>query len=259
VARLIGMIHLGPLPGSPRYGGDLDGVVAAAVRDATALAAAGFDALAIENFGDAPFFADDVPKVTVAAVTRAAAAVRTAVDVPLGINVLRNDAIAALAVAAAVDAAFIRVNVLAGMMHTDQGAVTGRAADVMRVRAATAPEVQVFADVFVKHATPPPGLTLEQASADLVGRALADALIVSGESTGVPPGPETISRVRHAVPDTPIYIGSGVTPATVAGFLESADGVIVGTSIKQDGVTTNPVDPVLAAALVAAAGGRATP
>ncbi len=249
--RLVGMVHLGPLPGAPRFGGGLDGVVAAAVQDARTLAGAGFDAVLVENFGDAPFFGDDVPKMTIAAMTRAVSAVGEAVDVPVGVNVLRNDALGSLAVAAAAGAAFVRVNVLAGTMFTDQGAITGRAAEVARARAAWAPGVAVFADVFVKHAVPPAGLTIEDAARDLAERGGAAALIVSGPATGEPPTPKLAATVREA--GLPVLIGSGVNAATVADFLTVADGVIVGTSLKAGGDTSRPVDAGLARELVEAA------
>ena len=248
------MVHLGPLPGSPRFGGDLEAVLARAVADARALEQAGFDQVFVENFGDAPFFAEDVPKVTVAAMTRAVAAVCAATTLPVGVNVLRNDALAAMAVAAATGASSIRVNVLTGTMFTDQGTIRGRAAEVARARQALAPTVEVLADVFVKHASPPPGATIEDAARDTFERGGADGLIVSGAATGSPADPAMLLRVRKAVPAAKLLIGSGVTAATVAGLLEVADGVIVGTATKVDGDADNPVDPDRAAALVAAAG-----
>jgi membrane complex biogenesis BtpA family protein len=247
------MVHLGPLPGSPRFSGDIDAVIAAAVLDAERLERAGFDAIGVENFGDAPFFADDVPKATIAAMTRVISAVAGSVTVPIGVNVLRNDACGALAIAAATGAAFIRVNVLAGSMWTDQGLIVGKAAEVARHRAALAPRVKIFADVFVKHATPPAGTRLEQAAEELAHRSLADALIVSGTATGRPPTLSTIQDVGDAVPATPLYVGSGASALNVAQFLAVADGVIVGTTLKQDSTTTNPVDEDRARAFVAAA------
>ena len=122
IQGLIGMVHLGPLPGAARSV-PLDEVIDRAVSDAVDLVDAGFDALMIENFGDAPFFADDVPKVTIAAMTRAIAAIATQIEVPFGVNVLRNDGLGALAVAAATGAQFIRINVLLGSMSTDPGPI----------------------------------------------------------------------------------------------------------------------------------------
>lgn len=253
IPRLMGMVHLGPLPGSPGFTGDFDGVLAAAARDAQLLTEAGFEALMIENFGDAPFFADDAPKVTIAALTTAANVVHAASRLPIGVNVLRNDALGALAVAAATPAAFIRVNVLSGSMFTDQGPIVGDAARVARLRSQICPEVKIMADVFVKHATPPAGLTLADATHDLVERSGADAVVVSGTGTGSPTSLDDLRTVA-AISHLPVFVGSGVTADTIVGLLAVADGVIVGTDTKSGGVTTNPVDPVRAAAVVAAAG-----
>ena len=251
--RLTGMVHLGPLPGSPQPKDDLDIVIEAATRDALVLAEAGFDAVLVENFGDSPFFANDVPKITVAAMARSVATIRTRLDIPIGVNVLRNDAAAALAIAATCGATFIRVNVLSGTMHTDQGTITGPAAELARMRAALAPEVEVWADVFVKHATPPPGLTIARAAADIYRRGGADALIVSGPNTGVAPDLEQFVNVRAAVPEARLMSGSGASVETIAGILDRADGAIVGTSIKVGGQTTAPVDPERARAFIEAA------
>lgn len=253
MSRLIGVVHLAALPGSPNFGGDLKPCLEAAASDARLLAEAGFDAVIVENFGDYPFYTDNVPAVTVAAMTRAVSSVADAVELPVGVNVLRNDALAALSIAAATGAAFIRVNVLTGAMTTDQGLISGRAAEVMRLRSALKVDVEVFADVMVKHAAPPPGLTIEQATADTVERAMADAVIVSGAATGDEPALEQVRRVAGAAGATPVLLGSGVTEANVAGLLAVADGAIVGTALKVDGITTNPVDPRRAAAFVRAA------
>jgi membrane complex biogenesis BtpA family protein len=250
--RLIGMVHLGPLPGSPAFDGDLDSVLAAAVADAEVIAEAGFDGVMVENFGDSPFFADDAPKVTIAAMTSAINAVYEATRLPTGVNVLRNDGLGALAVAAATAASFIRVNVLSGTMYTDQGPIVGRAAEIARLRASVCPDVAVMADVFVKHAIPPAGLALVDATNDLVERASADAVIVSGVGTGAPADLGDLATVVDAS-DLPVYLGSGVTVDNVRTMLATADGVIVGTSIKQGKVATNPVDRDAAAAFIAAA------
>ena len=249
IPTLIGMIHLGPLPGAPRYSGEFKSVVAGALSDADTLAAAGFDAVLVENFGDVPFFPDDVPKVTIAAMTSAVAAIAQRVDLPVGVNVLRNDGLGAVAIAAA----FVRVNVLSGMMYTDQGPITGNAAEIARARDHLALGLEIFADVFVKHASPPPGLTLEQAAEDLAERELADAVIVSGASTGRPVDLESLELVRDSVGDTPVLVGSGASATNVAALLTIADGVIAGTSLKHGGSTASSVDPVEAERFVAAA------
>ncbi|MYC84657.1 MAG: BtpA/SgcQ family protein [Acidimicrobiia bacterium] len=251
--QLIGMVHALPLPGSPSHRPPVGAIVERAVEDAILLEAAGFDAVLVENFGDAPFFADRVPPVTVASMARVVTAVRAAVDVPVGVNVLRNDAIAGLSIAAACDARFIRVNVLSSMMYTDQGPIVGQAARLSRLRAALDPEVEVLADLFVKHATPPPGLRIEDTATDLRDRAMADGIILSGRGTGLPADQDMISQVRRAVPDTRLLVGSGVDAESVASVLRFVDGVIVGTAIKEQGDVLRPVDPARAQAFVQAA------
>jgi len=250
---LIGMVHLLPLPGSPRFGGSFDQVLVRAVEDARALTGAGFSALMVENFGDDPFFADEVPPVTVAAVTAAVNAVQAAVTVPIGVNVLRNDAIAALGIAAVTGAAYIRVNVLTGTMFTDQGTIQGKAAAVVRERMRLCPDTLILADVFVKHASPPPGLSIERAGADTWERGGADALIVSGQGTGTEPDFDQARRLRQALPEARILIGSGATPANLTRLAQAANGAIVGTSVKVGGHAAGAVDPARASALVKAA------
>ena len=253
--QLIGMVHALPLPGSPSYLPPTGAIVERAVEDAILLEESGFDALLVENYGDAPFFADRVPPITVASLARVVAAVRAAVDVPVGVNVLRNDAISALSIAAACDARFIRVNVLSSMMYTDQGPIVGQAARVARLRASLDPEIEVLADLFVKHATPPPGLRIEDAATDLRDRGMTDGIILSGRGTGLPADQVMLRQVRQAVPDTRLLVGSGVDKESVASVLRTADGVIVGTAIKEDGDVRRPVDPARARALVQAARG----
>lgn len=250
---LIGMVHLGPLPGSPSFDGDLDAVLRRATADAAALAEAGFDALMVENFGDAPFYAEDVPAITIAAMSRAVTAVRSVSPLPVGVNVLRNDGLGALAVAAATGASFIRVNVLSGTMHTDQGPIVGRAAAIARARAVLGPAIAILADVFVKHAVPPAGLSIEDAARDTWERGGADGLVVSGAATGAATPLTRIRAVRAAVPDAVIYVGSGVTESDAAALLTVADGLIVGTSVKHGGAVGAPVDQDRARSLAAAA------
>ena len=251
---LLGMVHLPPLPGSPRWGGSMAAVLERAVRDAAVLVEAGFDGVVVENFGDTPFHPGPVPPETVAAMTRAAAAVREAIGPErlLGVNVLRNDARAALAVAVAAGAAFVRVNVHTGAMWTDQGLLEGRAWETLRERARLGAEhVAILADVLVKHGVPPVPVDPARAAAEAAGRGLADALIVTGEATGEPADPRRLEAVREAVA-VPVFAGSGVTPETLPALAGRADGAIAGTALKRDGDTAAPVDPERAAAMVAA-------
>ena len=248
---VIGMVHVAALPGAPAYSGSMQAIVSAAMRDARALRDGGCDAIAFENFGDRPFFKDHVPAETVAALTRVIVEVVAEVKMPFGVNVLRNDAASAIAIAAATGAAFIRINVHTGAMLTDQGIIEGRAAETLRKRAAIAPDVLIFADHMVKHATPMVPLDEVQAAKDLRHRGFADAIIVSGAETGAEPDRASFARVREALSGTPILIGSGLTEAN-AGTFADADGAIVGTSIKIDGRVEAPVDPDRVKRLVAA-------
>jgi len=254
IPHVVGMVHLLPLPGSPGFNGSIDEVVDTAVSDASALVEAGFPALMIENFGDTPFFADDVPAETISAMTVAATSVADATGVPIGINVLRNDALSALGIATATRAAFIRVNVLTGLMYTDQGPIVGKAAQILRKRSALAPEVEIWADVMVKHAAAPAGIDARQSAADTVERGGADAVIVSGSGTGAEPDIHEAGVVRAAVPaETRVVIGSGANVDNLARLLSAADSVIVGSSTKVDGDANNRVDPLRAARFIEAA------
>jgi uncharacterized protein len=240
---IIGMVHLLPLPGAPRWGGSMAAVVRRALADARALADGPVDAILVENFGDTPFHPGPVPPETIAALTLAVAAVRDATRLPVGVNVLRNDAAAALAIAAATGCAFIRVNVHTGGMYTDQGWIQGDAATTLRSRQRLAPGTAILADVMVKHASPPPGLDLARAARDTWERGLADALILSGTGTGEPTNLDHARTLRDLLPDAPTLIGSGVTESTLRAALDAADGVIVGSALQEDGRPGNAVDP----------------
>jgi len=242
---VIGMLHLPPLPGSPRYDGrPVDELAQSVLADARALEAGGVHGLMLENFGDVPFFKDQAPRETLTAMTALAAAVRGVSGLPLGINVLRNDGRSALAIAAAVGAAYIRVNVLTGATVTDQGIIEGQAAELMRYRAALRAEgIKVLADIQVKHAAPLVARPIDQEVDELIGRGLADGLIVSGWGTGAPTDPQQIAAAKSAAGETPVFVGSGVTEATAPALAQHADGFIVGTYFKHDGQLARPVDP----------------
>lgn len=249
---LIGVVHLKPLPGSPRWSSRLKDVIDFAVADARAYERGGAHAVFIENFGDVPFTKNSVGPETIAAMTAAGCAVRAVVKLPIGFNVLRNDAQAALALCAACGGDFIRVNVHTGAMLTDQGLIEGDAYHTVRYRDRIQPDAQIFADVHVKHAVPLGNWTLEDSAHDTVERGLADALIVSGVGTGQAANIEDVERVRRACPKTKLLLGSGVNVANVKNYLRFADGVIVGSSLKRGGKLANPVDAKRVAALAKA-------
>ncbi len=232
---VFGMIHLRALPGAPAFV-SMSHVLEAALLDARAIAQAGCDGLVVENFGDKPFTKGRVEAETVAAMARVIAEVAAVVRMPFGVNVLRNDALSALGIAAATDAAFIRVNVHTGAAVTDQGIIEGDAYATLRKRAAIAPEVLIFADYLVKHATP----MGEVSPKDLRLRGLADALIVTGAATGSAADPARLASLREALEDTPLIAGSGVDGSNAAQFAD-ADAAIVGTASKQNGNVEAPV------------------
>lgn len=240
---LVGVIHLPPLPGAPSDTRSMDEIVALALADAQALVDGGADAAIVENFGDAPFEKDDVSPVTVAAMTHIAAAIRARCpQLPLGINVLRNDGIAALGIATVVGASFVRVNVLTGTMVTDQGIIEGRARDIAVARRAWAPGILLAADVLVKHAAPLGAVDLLDAARDTVHRGRADALIVTGSGTGQPTSPSDLAQVKRTLPSTPLWLGSGLTPARAEAVRDSLDVAIVGTWLHHDGDLSAPLD-----------------
>ncbi len=238
----IGVIHLPPLPGSPRWGGSLAQVLARAQEEAETLQRGGADGIIVENFGDAPFRIGPVDPETVAAMTLAVQRVKESTGLPLGINMLRNDARSALAIAAVTGAAFIRVNVHYGVMAADEGLVEGMAFETLRQRRFLDVDVKILADVLVKHAAPLGDTDLGLMARETAFRGLADGLIISGPVTGQPALETDVAIARKAVPEAFILVGSGVEESNAARLLAQADGAIVGTSLKRDGVITNPIE-----------------
>jgi membrane complex biogenesis BtpA family protein len=238
----IGVVHLKPLPGAPGWHGTIERVINHAMVDAVALNRGGAHAVFLENFGDVPFSRDAVGPETVAGMCAVARALREHIKLPIGFNVLRNDAQAALALCAACGGDFIRVNVHTGAMVTDQGVIEGDAHGTVRYRRRISPNAQIFADVHVKHASPLGNPDIEISAKDTLERGLADALILSGTGTGQTTDLAELERVRRALPKARILIGSGVTRDNVGEYLKHADGVIVGTSLKFGGRVANHVD-----------------
>ncbi len=248
----IGTIHLKALPGSPEYAGQIKPIVEAAVRDAETYEREGCDGIIIENFFDAPFFKDQVGAETVAAMAKVATIIRAQTNLPLGINVLRNDGLSAIAIATACECQFIRVNVLSWAMLTDQGVIEGKSAQILRFRRALQSDVLILADCLVKHAVPIAPQSMELVALDTWERGGADAIIVSGTGTGKATDLEDVVAARRGAPDVPILIGSGMTRDNVGAFLPLTDGFIVGTYFKRDGAVGNPVDPERVRGFVAA-------
>ncbi len=241
---IIGVVHLLPLPTSPRWGGSLKAIIDRAEQEATALAAGGVDGIIVENFFDAPFPKDHVDPAVVSAMTVVIQKLMHMVTLPIGINVLRNDAQSAFAIAACVQAQFIRVNVWTGIMATDQGMIEGRAHELLRYRRELGCDVKVFADVLVKHARPLGSPNLTTAVQDTIERGLADAVILSGWATGNPPSLEDLELASAAANGTPVLIGSGADWENIPKLMTAADGVIVSSSLKRQGKRENSIDPI---------------
>ncbi len=243
---LIGMLHVGPLAGSPlhrRTALDLDDQIEDAVGQAEIYRAAGFHGLVLENMFDRPYLKGRVGPETVAALAVIGREVRRAVPLPLGIQVLAAANEEALAVALACGAAFVRVEGFVFAHVADEGLVEAAAGPLLRYRAAIGAErIRVFADIKKKHASH--ALTADLDIAETARAAefsLADGVIVTGTATGRPADPAEVEAVATAV-GIPTLVGSGVTPANVASFA-AADGLIVGSSVKQRGDWRMPLDP----------------
>jgi hypothetical protein len=175
------------------------------------------------------------------------------VTLPIGINVLRNDAQSAMAIATVVKAQFIRVNVLTGVMATDQGLIEGQAHHLLRYRRELGSDVKILADVLVKHARPLGSPNLTTAVQDTIERGLADAVILSGWATGSPPNLEDLELATAAANGTPVFIGSGANWENISTLMQAADGVIVSSSLKRHGRRDQPIDPIRVSQFVEAA------
>jgi membrane complex biogenesis BtpA family protein len=240
----IGVVHLPALPGAPGWrGGGMGPVRERALTDAAAYAGAGFDSLIVENHGDIPFLKPDaMGHETAACMAILTERVVAETGLPVGVNVLANDAHCALAVAAAAGARFIRVNQWCNAYVANEGLIEGPAATALRYRRTLgAEEVAVFADSHVKHGSH--AITADRSVAELT-RDLewsgADAVIATGQRTGDAARPEELAEVRGATA-LPVLVGSGVTSANAGAVLALADGVIVASALKEGGVWWNPV------------------
>lgn len=251
---VIGVVHLQPLPTSPRWGGNLQSVINRAEQEATALASGGVNGIIIENFFDAPFTKNHVDPAVVSAISLITKRLMSMVSVPVGLNVLRNDAHSALAIATCVGAPFIRVNILIGAMVTDQGIIEGQAHSLMRYRRELDSDVKIFADVLVKHASPLGDPNLDTVVQDTIQRGLADGVIISGGATGHAPSITDLATAKHVAGDTPVFIGSGASWDNISDLIQQANGAIVSSSLKRKGQIEQPIDPIRVRQFVEAMG-----
>jgi len=249
---LIGMIHVGALPGTPRASEPLAALVARAREEARVYRDAGFTALAIENMHDRPYVKGGVGPEIVAAMTAVGCAVREAVDLPLGVQVLAGANREAMAVALACDAAFVRVEGFVFAHVADEGWIDASAGELLRYRRAIGAEhVAVFADLKKKHSAH--AVTSDVSLAETARAAeffLADGVIVTGAATGEAAAPADLTATCDATP-LPVLVGSGITPQNLASFA-AAHGFVVGSSVKRGGVWSEPLDPAACAAVASA-------
>ncbi len=251
---LIGMIHVQALPGTPRALLSVQEIARQAVSEAKLLADCGFDALILENMHDVPYLRREVGPEIVAAMTAVACAVRAAIDVPLGIQILAGANRAALAVAQAAGCQFIRVEGFVFASVADEGLLDeADAGALLRYRKAIGAEtIAIYADIKKKHSSH--ALTSDVDIAETAKAAAffgADGVIVTGVATGHPTAAADLAAVRQAT-SVPVLVGSGVTPDTVADLYEYADALIVGSWYKRDGLWSNPPDAKRAEQIVAA-------
>jgi uncharacterized protein len=239
---LIGMIHVGALPGTAAAHQSIDKLVHDAVAEARVYRDAGFTALAIENMHDRPYIKTPVGPEIVAAMTAVGREVKRETGLPLGVQVLAGANCEAIAVAHACGAEFVRVEGFVFAHVADEGLIESCAGDLLRYRRAIgAVRVKVFADIKKKHSAH--AITADVSLAETAKAAeffLADGVIVTGAATGEPASEADVTGVVAAV-QTPVLVGSGLTPANLARYA-SAQGFIVGSSVKVGGLWSNALD-----------------
>jgi membrane complex biogenesis BtpA family protein len=252
---LIGMLHVGALPGTPSSSASIDDLIRHTLDEARLYRDAGFTALALENMHDRPYLRSAVGPEITAAMTAIASQVKREIGLPLGIQVLAGANREAVAVAHASGADFVRVEGFVYAHVADEGLIESCAGDLLRYRRAIGAErILVFADIKKKHAAH--AITADVSLVETAKAAeffLADGVIVTGASTGVAASPGEVRDVADAAA-VPVLVGSGITPANLADY-SSAHGFIVGSSVKEGGLWCNPLDPVALRTLAGAFAG----
>jgi len=251
---LLGMVHVQALPGTPGHHLPMTDIVDQAVNEARLLIDSGFDAVIVENMHDLPYLRRQVGPEIIAAMTTICTAVRTAIAAPIGIQILAGANHAALAVAHATGANFIRAEGFVFATVADEGLLDeADAGPLLRYRKVIgADNIAILCDIKKKHSSH--SLTADLDIAETAKAAAffgADGLVITGSATGNPTEPDDLAAVRDAV-ELPILVGSGVTHETVPGLFTHADALIVGSSCKCDGRWDQPIDPKRVELIVAA-------
>jgi len=239
---LIGMVHVGALPGTPRFENNIEEVIEKAVMEGQALQKSGFGAIILENMHDVPYLRTHVGPEITAAMAVVSTEVRKAVSIPMGIQILAGANVAALSVAQAVGADFIRVEGFVFSHIADEGLIEACAGPLLRLRRELGAEnIKIFADIKKKHSSH--AITSDVSIAETAHAAEffgSDGVIVTGTATGTTASAQELREVKQSV-RIPVWIGSGITPNNLSQYQE-ADGWIVGSSLKKDGLWNNPLD-----------------
>jgi uncharacterized protein len=249
---VIAMLHARALPGRPRHDAapGLKAITEALARDLDALQRAGVDGLLFCNEADLPYQLRAGPEIA-AAMAALVGGLRSGIGVPFGIDIVW-DPVASLAVARATGASFVR-EVFTGVYESDLGVMRPDFGSISAYRAGIgAASVALLANITPEFASPLGGRTIAQRARSVAFLGV-DAILISGPITGTATDTEQIRAAKAAAPQIPVLANTGVTPDTVARTLAVADGAIVGTALKRDAITWNPVDPARAARLMAAA------
>ncbi len=238
--KIYGMVHLLPLPGSPLYSGNRDTILRRGLSDADKLVRGGVDGFIVENYGDSPF-AIRPPQESIDFMKEIVCMLREKYpEIEIGVNVLRNAGIDALKIAAECKADFIRVNTFIEPVWAPEGLLFPIAHPLLRIRNKVSPSVRIYVDINVKHSKPI--LSFIDALENARTRGHPDAIIVTGHATGKKTDPLKVFLAKKYVKNIPVIVGSGVTVDNIGSYISIADGIIVGTYLKKDGIIYNPVD-----------------
>ncbi len=237
-----GMVHLPALPGSPESKYTLGEIIDYAKKEVSGFKDAGLTGAILENINDYPFYKDKIPPITVAAMAAISQEVKKIPGIEIGVNILRNGCTEALTIATLFDFSFIRCNVLSGAYVTDQGIIEGNGADLLRYKKYLNSNVKIYADVHVKHSYPLYNVPIDIAAEDLSERGGADAIIVSGSRSPVPPEVERVKAVKKVI-KKPVLIGSGISLTNFYDYVDISDGMIIGESdFKENNISCGPSD-----------------
>lgn len=238
--KVIGVVHLLPLPGSAKYCGDFSQIKKQAIEECELYRNFGINRIIVENAGDGPFFPHSVPKITTASMSAICQKISDEFDLKIGIGTLRNDAISSLSTAYAVGGYMIRVNVLCGNSYTPQGEIEGRAYDVLRLKSSLKSDVKIYGDVNVKYSTP---LTYRNKFEEEVRDVskVADSIVLTGNASGSPTSQNQIEiALKHS--KVPVVIGSGVDEYNIQEYVKMGCEVIVGSRFRIDNDISKGLD-----------------